>query len=131
MVDTNVIILLGDLDATHLPAMPVVTAVTLADLSVGPLVARDDDERAARQARLQETEASFEALPFDAPAARGFGRVALALRRSGRQVPPRAFDALIAAVAIAHDLPLYTCNPRDFTGIDGLDLVPVPHPDAG
>lgn len=131
VVDTNVIILLGELDAEHLPAEPVITAVTLAELSVGPLVTQDDDERAARQARLQETEAAFEPLPFDAPAARTFGRVAVALRRAGRQVPPRAFDALIAAIAMAHGLPLYTCNPRDFAGIEGLDLVAVPHPETG
>ena len=37
---------------------------------------------------------------------------------------------MIAAVAIANDLPLYSCNPDDFAGIDGLVVVPVPHPDA-
>lgn len=128
VLDTNVVVLLGLLRPEQLPAEPVITTVSLAELSVGPLVTDDDAERAARQARLQETEAAFDPLPFDAPAARAFGRVAVALRRAGRQVPPRAFDALIAAIAMAHDLPVYTCNPRDFTGIDGLSLVAVPHP---
>ena len=35
----------------------------------------------------------------------------------------------IAAIAIANDLPLFTCNPDDFAGIDGLTVVEVPHPD--
>jgi hypothetical protein len=36
---------------------------------------------------------------------------------------------MIAAVAVANDLPLYTCNPTDFAGIDGLDIVAIAHPD--
>jgi len=103
-------------------------AVTLAELSVGPLVAFDDIERAARQSRLQQTEASFEALPFDASAARAFGGVAASLRRSGRMAAARAFDAMIAAVAVANELPVYTCNPKDFEGIDGLRVEGVRHP---
>jgi predicted nucleic acid-binding protein len=64
-------------------------------------------------------------LPFDAESARAFGRVAASLRKAGRKPTARAFDALIAAVAVANDLPLYTVNPKDFTGIEGLELVPV------
>lgn len=107
-----------------------ITAVTLAELSVGPLVTDDEAERAARQARLQETEAAFEPLPFDAAAARAYGRVAASLRRAGRKTTARAFDALIAATAVANDLTLYTCNPRDFDGIDELTVVTIPHPDT-
>jgi tRNA(fMet)-specific endonuclease VapC len=105
--------------------------VTLAELSVGPLVAADDAERAARQARLQQVEAVFEPLPFDAAAARAFGGVASSLRRSGRKATTRAFDAMIAATAIANDLPVYTCNARDLVGIDGLRVEPVTHPGEG
>ena len=72
----------------------------------------------------------FEALPFDAAAARTYGRVAADLRRKGRKPAARAFDALIASVAIANDLRLYTVNPGDFAGIDELALVAVPHPDG-
>lgn len=130
VIDTNIVVLLGRLRAQDLPGEPVISALTLAELSVGPLVTDDDAERAARQARLQVTEAAFDPLPFDAPAARAFGRLAASLRRTGRQVRPRALDVLIAAVAVANELPLYTCNPSDFTGIVELMLVPVPHPDA-
>ena len=97
--------------------------MTLAELSVGPLVARDDGERAARQAHLQQAEADFDPLPFDAQAARAFGQVAASLRRTGRKTAARAYDAMIAAIAVAHDLPVYTCNPADFSGIDGLQVV--------
>ena len=115
-------------DATTLPPEPLITAVTLAELSVGPLVARDDAERAARQAHLQQAEADFDPLPFDAAAARAFGQVAASLRRSGRKASARSYDAMIAATALANELPLYTCNPNDFSGIDDLEVVAVPHP---
>ncbi|MEZ5294255.1 MAG: type II toxin-antitoxin system VapC family toxin [Vicinamibacterales bacterium] len=129
MLDTSTLILLTRLqDASLLPQEPLITTVTLAELSVGPLVAKTDEERAARQAHVQQAESDFDPLPFDVAAARAFGRVALALRQSGRSVKPRAYDVMIAATAIANGLPLYTCNPKDFKGIDGLTVVPVPVP---
>jgi tRNA(fMet)-specific endonuclease VapC len=129
VLDTSTIILLPRLeDASALPTEPVITAVTLAELSVGPLVARDERERAARQAHLQQAEADFDPLPFDAAAARAFGGVAASLRRAGRKTAARAYDAMIAATAIANDLPVYTCNPTDFAGIDGLEVAVVPTP---
>ena len=109
-------------DPSVLPEFPLMSAVTLAELSVGPLVARDDAERAARQAVLQQVEADFDPLPFDDRAARAFGRVAASLRAAGRKVRARSYDAMIAAIAVAHDLPLYTANPDDFAGIDGLEV---------
>ncbi len=130
VLDTSTVILLDRLEARLLPDEPIITAVTLAELSVGPLVADDDTERAARQARLQEVEAVFEPLPFDAAAARAYGRVAASLRRSGRKPTARVFDALIAATAVANDLPVYTCNAKDFEGIDDLTVVPIAHPDV-
>jgi hypothetical protein len=128
VLDTSAVVLLETLDPDVLPQTPLITAVTLAELSVGPLVTDDPDERSARQARLQEVESAFDPLPFDAAAARAFGRVASALRRSGRKPAARAFDALIAATALSVDLPVYTCNPEDFAGIDGLVVVALPHP---
>ncbi len=129
LLDTSTLILLPRLqDHSMLPDEPLISAITLAELSVGPLVAKSDQERAARQAHLQQAEADFDALPFDADAARAFGQVAASLRRSGRKVAARAYDAMIAAVAIANQLPLYTCNVDDFTGIDGLGLVSIPVP---
>lgn len=130
ILDTSTVILLPRLvDAATLPEVPTITAVTLAELSVGPLVAQTDAERAARQAHLQQAEADFDPIPFDAAAARAFGQVAADLRRTGRKTSARAYDALIASIAIAHGLPLYTVNPEDFAGIGQLKLVAVPHPD--
>jgi len=126
LLDTSVVILLSRLrDPDVLPAVPLISSVTLAELSVGPLVARTDAERAARQAVLQQAEADFDPLPFDDRAARAFGRVASSLRTSGRTVKARSYDAMVAAIAIANDLPLYTANPDDFMGIDGLDVRPI------
>lgn len=130
ILDTSTLILLGRIEHTDsLPDEPLITTITLAELSVGPLVASTDAERSARQAHLQQAEADFDPLPFDAAAARSFGRVAASLRRVGRRPAARAYDAMIAAIAIANDLPVHTCNPRDFEGIDELAVVAVPHPD--
>jgi len=129
VLDTSTVLLLPRLtDPDSLPAEPRITTVTLAELSVGPLVAADEEERAARQAHLQQAEADFDPLPFDAAAARAFGRVAAALRRRGRKPAARAYDAMIAATALAHDLPVYTANPTDFQAIDGLEVVTVAVP---
>ena len=126
VLDTSTLILLGRLtDVATLPDEPMITAVTLAELSVGPLVARNDADRIARQSVLQQVEADFDPIPFDASAARAFGRVAAQLRASGRKTSARAYDVLIAATAVAHGLPVYTRNPDDFAGIDALVVVAV------
>lgn len=130
ILDTSTLILLARIEsADTLPAEPLITAITLAELSVGPLVADTDAERSARQAHVQQAEADFDPLPFDAAAARSFGQVAASLRRAGRKPAARSYDAMIAAVAVANGLPLHTCNPGDFAGIDRLEVIEVPHPD--
>lgn len=93
-------------------------------------MARSEQQRAARQAHLQQAAADFDPLPFDVGAARAFGQVAASLRRAGRKATARAYDAMIAAVALANGLALYTSNPDDFVGIDGLELVSVAEPGA-
>jgi tRNA(fMet)-specific endonuclease VapC len=130
ILDTSTLVLLNRLtDPNLLPAEPLITAVTLAELAVGPLVAAGEEERARRQAHLQQAEADFVPLPFDASAARAFGGVAASLRSAGRKAAARTYDAMIAATALANDLPIYTCNPADFDRIAGLEViaVPVPH----
>jgi len=129
LLDTSTLILLPRLrDSSVLPERPLISAITLAELSVGPLVATPETERAARLAHLQQAEADFDALPFDADAARAFGQVAASLRRSGRKTAARAYDAMIAAIALANEMPLFTCNPADFAGIEGLTVVAIPRP---
>lgn len=122
VLDTSAVIALPTLQAEQLPAEPVITSITLAELSVGPLAAASEPERAARQAVLQQAESDFEALPFDEAAARAFGRVASSLRAAGRKPMSRAYDALIAAVAVSRGLPVFTCNPDDFRHIVDLDV---------
>jgi len=131
MLDTSTVILLGRLtESSALPLDSVISAITLAELSVGPHVARTNKERVARQAHLQQAESDFEAIPFGPEAARAFGRVAASLRAAGRKPAARTYDALIAASALAENVPIYTCNPGDFEGIDGLEVRPLPYPDS-
>lgn len=126
LLDTSVVIDLAGCDPEVLPRDPFISSVTLAELGVGPLVARSPEDRQQRQHVLQLVESSFDALPFDSSCARHFAAVAAALRESGRKHTARAFDALIASTAMAHDMPLYTKNPDDFMGVAGLDVRVVP-----
>jgi tRNA(fMet)-specific endonuclease VapC len=131
LLDTSTVLQLPRLvDPGTLPQRAQISAVTLAELAVGPLVTDDLAERASRLAQVQQAEADFDPIPFDAAAARAFVRVAADLRRAGRKPAARAMDAMIAAVAIANGLPLYTCNPGDFAGVGDLEVVAVPIPGA-
>lgn len=127
LVDTSVVIDLDVIDSQRLPLELAISAITLAELAAGPHATSDSDERARRQDRLQRTEATFEALPVDGSVARDYGRVYAAVAARGRKARGRrATDLLIAATAVAAALPLYTRNPDDFAGLDGLlELVAV------
>ena len=83
-------------------------------------------ERGRRQDRLQRAEAAFDPLPFDADAARAYGRIfsAVALAAAGRKARgARAVDPRIAAAELAAGLPLYTRDGDEFRALD--DLVEV------
>ena len=125
IIDTSVVIDLPRIVADELPSEIAITAVTLAELAAGPLAAKDPVERARRQDRLQRVEATFQALPFDVAAARAYGRIYGAVIAAGRRPGGRQVDLLIAATALAARLPLYTCNPDDFSHLDDLDVVAV------
>ena len=121
IIDTSVVIDLERIDPGSLPNGLAISAVTLAELAAGPHATADPTERARRQDRLQRTEATFDPLPVDGGVARAYGRVYAAVRAAGRQARGRrSFDLVIAATALAHDLPLYTRNPDDFDGVDAL-----------
>ncbi|MFZ9017311.1 MAG: PIN domain-containing protein, partial [Ilumatobacteraceae bacterium] len=112
------------LDASQLPGEVAVTSITMAELAAGPHATSDAAERARRQDRLQRAEAAFDPIPFDAAAARAYGRIyAAVVAQGGKARGPCAVDVLIAAVAAAAELPLCTRNPDDFAGLD--DLVTV------
>lgn len=121
LIDTSVVIELDRVDPQQLPLQIAVAAITLAELAAGPLATDDLAERARRQERLQLTEATFDAVPFDADCARAYGRVYAETLAAGRKARGRrAIDLLIAATALAADLPLYTANPSDFNGLETL-----------
>lgn len=127
LLDTSVVIDLAVLSRDKLPERLAISAVTLAELAAGPAAARDPEIRARRQEQLQRTEATFNPLPLDVSVARAYGRIVgavVAARRKHRGA--RSLDLLIAATALANQLPLYTRNPDDFAGLESLiDIVAI------
>jgi predicted nucleic acid-binding protein len=121
LIDTSVVIDLDHIDAEQLPMELAISAITMAELAAGPHATADAGERARRQDRLQRAEANFDPLPFDADSARAYGPIYAAIVATGRKARgPRAVDLLIAATAVAANLPLYTRNVDDFRGIEHL-----------
>lgn len=124
LLDTSVLIDLDQIDVGRLPSTAAISSLTMAELAAGPHATADADERGRRQDRLQRAEATFDPLPFDADAARAYGRVFAAVTATGRKARgPRAVDLLIAATALALDLPLFTRNGDDFRGL--ADLIDI------
>jgi predicted nucleic acid-binding protein len=121
LLDTSVVIDLEELEPSGLPVEVAVSAITMAELAAGPHATADADVRGRRQDRLQRAEAAFDPLPFDGDAARAYGRIFSAVVAAGRKARgARAVDLLIAATALAAELPLYTRSGADFVGLDGL-----------
>jgi predicted nucleic acid-binding protein len=135
LLDTNILVLRRWIDPAELPDEMAISAVTLAELSAGPHQVRpngeqdiydEHEERARRTEALQRAESEFDPVPFDAEAARIYGRVTAAIVAVGRKPRRRIADLMIAATAIAEDLPLYTTNPGDYAGLEKLvHVVPV------
>lgn len=125
MLDTSVLI--DPPPESALPEEASIAAITLAELVAGVHATRDPNERAARQDLLQRVVTTVEGVPFDGNAARAYGRVFAAVTGGGRKARgKRAIDLLIAATALSVDLPLYTRNRNDFSGLEGvLEIVEV------
>ena len=123
LLDTSVVIDHDLIDPARLPEASAVSSITIAELTVGPLAAQDAEERARRQDRLHWAVATWDPLPFGAPAARAYGRIWATLTARGRVGRRRLADLLIAATALAHGLPLYTRNPRDLGGLERVLVV--------
>lgn len=123
ILDTSVVIDLGEIDPKLLPDDSALAAVTLAELAAGPHATSDEEERARRQDRLQWAAATWDAIPFDVDAARMYGRIFAAMRASGRTSRARLADLLIASTAASNGLALYTRNPGDFAGLERLVTV--------
>jgi predicted nucleic acid-binding protein len=123
VLDTSVVIAS---DVPFLDGELAVSAVTLAELHFGVLVAADSSARAERLRRLALVERLFDPLPVDEAVAREYGVLAAAVVHAGRQPRARVMDLLIAATARAHGARLYTRNPGNLLGLAELvDVVPV------
>ncbi len=127
LLDTSVVIDLEHIDVARLPREIAISSLTMAELAAGPHATDNPDERGRRQDRLQRAEAVFESLPFDAEAARAYGRIYAAVAGAGRKARgARAVDLLIAATAASEGLPLYTRHGADFEALGGLvDVIVV------
>lgn len=126
LLDTSVVIDHDVIDAGLLPDQSAIAAVTLAELAAGPHATEDKDERARRQDRLQWATATWDPLPFDAEAARMYGRMFAAARAAGQKSRSRLADLLVASTAAANSLPVYTRNPSDFDALKGIiKVVPL------
>ncbi len=127
--DTNILIYLERLALDQLPAELLTSTVSLAELSAGVHSAVDATERARRVLRVQRVEATFSPLPFDAEAARQYGMIAAEVIAMDRKPRGRVADLMVASIAAANRLPLFTTNPADFRGLDSVvTVVPVPVP---
>jgi predicted nucleic acid-binding protein len=117
VLDTSIVI------ATDVPPLEgelAVSAVTLAEIHFGVLVAKDRTVRAERLRRLLVLQRTFDAVPVDDAVAASYGQLAAAIVEAGRRPRARSMDLLIAATAHAHSARLYTRNAADFVGLEGL-----------
>lgn len=110
VLDTSVLI--ADVAPAGVEAS--ISAVSIGELHFGLLVAKTDEERAARAARLGAIEERFTPLPVDGDVARAWGGLAALVRRAGAQPRTRNADLLIAATAQVHGAALLTHNVADF-----------------
>jgi predicted nucleic acid-binding protein len=121
LLDTSVVIDLHKIDVSLLPSEMGISALTLAELSAGPHATKDPDERARRQELLQRVESVFDPFPFDLAAARMYGRIASVVLQQGRTPRGmRAVDFMIAATAASLQVPLFTRNPADISGLESI-----------
>jgi predicted nucleic acid-binding protein len=120
VLDTSLFIDLSRTPPEDLPAVPEITAITLAELHQGVYLASDAERRAARTEVLGAALVEFDPLPFDGDAAVRYGTLVSLTLAAGRHPRPRRIDLMIAAIASVRDLPLYTRNGSDLRGLDSV-----------
>jgi predicted nucleic acid-binding protein len=121
LVDTSILVCLKKTELRRLSVRVAISTLTIAELARGQYAAVSKFEQERRRRHLQRVEAGIEALPFDPACARAYGSISAAVERIGRRPRgSRSIDLLIAATALAHNLPIYTLNPKDLRGLEGL-----------
>jgi predicted nucleic acid-binding protein len=120
VLDTCAYIDLAVIDPATLPVIPEITAITMAELHQGVAMAKDVAARAVRTEQLGAAIVEFDPLPLDSDSAARYGTLVALTMQAGRDPKPRRMDLLIAAIASANGLPLYTRNSDDFKGLEGL-----------
>jgi predicted nucleic acid-binding protein len=108
-------------DESSVPEQAYVSVVTVAELHAGVLAAPDTDIRHRRMATVQLAAAQAP-LPVTGDAALHWARLRARVAEAGRRV--NVNDLWIAAVALAHDLPVVTQD-DDFDVLAELGLVEV------
>lgn len=109
------------LNENLLPDEAAVSVVTVAELHVGVLAARDTDTRARRMATLDAL-SDVEILPVDVDVARVWARLRVSVAEAGRRI--NVNDLWIAATAARHRLPIVSQD-EDFQAVDGMSGVVV------
>lgn len=105
-----------------LPEQVSVSIVTLAELELGVLMARDSDTRAQRLATLTRVREQTAGLPADGRVASAYARLAAGALAAGRR--PRVHDTWIAATALVEGAEVWTQD-ADFTSFTAVDVVSV------
>lgn len=105
-----------------LPESVSVSVVTLAELELGVLVARDSDARAQRLATLTRVREEIAGLAADERVASAYARLAAGELAAGRK--PRVHDTWIAATALVHGAEVWTQD-DDFSSFAAVDVVRV------
>ena len=105
-----------------LPDTPAVSVVTLAELELGVLVARDATSRSQRLATLTRLREQTSGLPIDDRVASAYARLAAQQLADGRR--PRVHDTWIAATALVHDAAVWTQD-ADFSALSDVEVVRV------
>lgn len=107
--------------SSHPPQHVAVSVVTVGELRLGVLAARDGPTRARRLETLSAA-AALDPLPVDERVAHAWATLRLALREQGKRMPIN--DSWIAATAIANDLAVASQD-GDYDNIPGLRVIRV------
>ncbi len=107
LLDTSVFVAREqDRPVGELPDEAAISVMTLAELHLGVMLAGEDRIRALRLRTLAAVERAFDPIPVDADVARRFAELVAEARRARRR--PKIIDTLIAATALATDVPVFT-----------------------